>query len=321
MVRTKSLKYKIRHLKSAHECFGNSIVNKEAKRTPHISTFPPTNATIYITFNSLNKRNPIFPTSYTTPYRNLNEKNSNLTSCILYNLGYPRNKKDTWYHKQIECFNFLQNREIIKRIHHPPRGKFTRHDIHNLNQNQSKLLSYRQEGMSSQTEPIDIDQAEITEAEEDRLLDPNQKYSTPNQSKELEQKIFNISDELSGLGVGSSTKNFVNDPLSKINPPDLTSTPQNKRTRINNDSVEQLDMTNPNPTKKLRTLMNSTPSMADVVKNEVKGHVIDIYTEDGNEDMTMEQSNELQEKLNEALFQEEVISSIKFDETPHYDGM
>lgn len=36
--------------------------------------------------------------------------------------------------------------------------------------------------------------------------------------------------------------------------------------------------------------------------------------------MTIDQSNELQEKLNVALFNEEDISELKFDEPPHYDG-
>lgn len=60
-------------------------------------------------------------------------------------------------------------------------------------------------------------------------------------------------------------------------------------------------------------------TMAEAVNNEVPGHVIDIYV-DGKEKMSIDQSSKLQEKLNYALFQEEDISKLKFNEPPHFDG-
>lgn len=149
-------------------------------------------------------------------------------------------------------------------------GKFTYLDTRNRNQISAEY-SYRHQGMSLHEEPIEIDPAE-----EDILLNSDRSEEVPTlQSTELEQTIRNISDNLSGLDFGTAI-NSLSDNLSHPKPGISTSTPQTKRIRSNDNSL--VDM--PNPTKKLRTLMGLTPSMAETVKTVIKGHVIDIYTED-----------------------------------------
>lgn len=154
--------------------------------------------------------------------------------------------------------------------------------------------------------PISID---IDEDAENQLLYPER--INKQQIENIEDRIENISSNLSSLGVNQSLSNSIASPSTTLtNPVDQNST---KRARSNNGSMNN----SANPPKKLRTLL-AAPTMAEVVKTLNDGHVIDIQAAEGT--LTMEQSKQLQEKLIEALFAEDDISNLNFGEPPSFDG-
>lgn len=60
--------------------------------------------------------------------------------------------------------------------------------------------------------------------------------------------------------------------------------------------------------------------MAEVVKAATDGHVVDLYNAENSPDLTQEQADILQSKLTEALFEEDDIANLKFEE-PNFDGI
>lgn len=147
--------------------------------------------------------------------------------------------------------------------------------------------------MTDNSTPIDIDKSleledySDSEVEDDTL-----------QQSDLDNSISNIAENLSNVGIEQTEKAI-------------------KRPRSNNTS-----MSTPNPTKKLKTLLGSVPTMSDVVKEdeEINGFVVDISTPEDKPNLTIDQNKELQVKITEALFAEEDISDKKFDDPPNFDG-
>ncbi|KAJ6647916.1 Formin-like protein [Pseudolycoriella hygida] len=77
---------------------------------------------------------------------------------------------------------------------------------------------------------------------------------------------------------------------------------------------------NDNPTKKLRTMLGSKSTLAEIVKNDVEGHIIDITSGDDSPELTKDQGDILIEKLDAAFFMEEDISMLHFNDPPNFEA-
>lgn len=88
-----------------------------------------------------------------------------------------------------------------------------------------------------------------------------------------------------------------------------------KRNRIPETTL----VNSPIPPKKHCPIMNKWPPLADVVKTDKEGYMVDIVSAEDKPPLTKEQNDAVQRNITVALFSKEDISKIKF-ETPYFDG-
>lgn len=102
--------------------------------------------------------------------------------------------------------------------------------------------------------------------------------------------------------------------VSELVPNLETNTSDNKRSR----SLDETPTSTPNP-KRHRAIKDMFPSMAEVVKADEDGHVVDIVALQANTVLNRDQCELIKSKITEELFSLEDISNIKF-EPPYFDG-
>lgn len=88
-----------------------------------------------------------------------------------------------------------------------------------------------------------------------------------------------------------------------------------KRTR----SADTTPSDSPNPAKKHRPIIDMLPNMAEVLKANDDGHMVDIVSLEDNHLLTREDCDAIKTKITTELFSMEDISNIKF-EPPYFDG-
>ncbi len=89
----------------------------------------------------------------------------------------------------------------------------------------------------------------------------------------------------------------------------------NKRNRSLNSTSEESF----NPAKRLRPINEMFSSMAEAVKANNEGHMVDIISLNEEQPLTKEQSDTIKTKITTELFSKQDISNIKF-EPPYFDG-
>ncbi len=157
-------------------------------------------------------------------------------------------------------------------------------------------------------------------------------------SEENEDSLLNSDSEEHSGDLNNTIKTFgklIVDPYIQTNTkrnksidPDPSESPNRTKPIVDpyiqanmkrNRSLDSDPPESPNPTKKHRPIINMLPSMADVVKTDTQGYMVDIMSAEDKSDLTKDQSDAIQQNVTGVLFAKEDISNIKF-ETPYFDG-
>lgn len=149
---------------------------------------------------------------------------------------------------------------------------------------------------------------EVTEEDEDTYLKSD---SDENSSSELSKTVTSFGE----LAVEKYIKlnEERNKSLKSTSVPE--SNQDNKRARSANTTPSE----SPNPAKKHRPIINMLPNMAEVLKADDDGHMVDIVSLKEDQPLTRDNSDAIKAKITTALFSEDDISNIKF-EPPYFDG-
>lgn len=143
------------------------------------------------------------------------------------------------------------------------------------------------------------------------------KLSVPDMSKD--DTADNIEDNLLKSDSEESTSGDLNKTITTFGNLLVGSYVETTSNKKRNRSSDTTPVDSPNPIKKQRPINEMLPLMADIVKTDNGGHMVDIVSDEGKPPLTKDQCDEIQRKITTALFAKEDISNIKF-ETPYFDG-
>lgn len=154
---------------------------------------------------------------------------------------------------------------------------------------------------------------EVLEQDEDTYLKSN---SDDNSSSELSKTVTSFGDLVVDkyIKVNEERNNSLNSTPVPVSNQDRGKF-VNKRARSANTTPSE----STNPAKKHCPIINMLPNMAEVLKADDDGHMMDIVSLKEDHPLTRENSDAIKAKITTALFSEVDISNIKF-EPPYFDG-